>query len=77
MAVPKKKNKKVKYKYSVIKKQYLNIIKDGIQICNFCKKKKKEKNTLNTISKKKIFLNFKYKFLKKKKKKKKKKNYEK
>lgn len=68
MAVPKKKNKKVKFKYSVLKKQYLTKLKNGIIICIFCKLKKKEIITSNIVSKKKICLNCLNNILKKKKK---------
>jgi len=38
MAVPKKKNKKVKYKYFVKKKQYRKKISNSIFFCIFCDK---------------------------------------
>jgi len=70
MAVPKKKNKKVKYKYSIIKNQYLNNLKHGVMYCMFCnlKKKKIELLTSNIVSKKKICFtcNLKIKIKKKK-----------
>ena len=67
MAVPKKKNKKVKFKYSVIKKQYKNEIKEKIMFCTYCNIKKKNLTSLNIISKKKICVDCIYKILKKKK----------
>jgi len=36
MAVPKKKNSNIKNKYSIIKKEYLNKMKNGVLICKHC-----------------------------------------
>lgn len=48
MAVPKKKNNKVKYKYSINKKELKNNIKERIMSCIYCnleiKKKYEEKD---------------------------------
>jgi len=36
MAVPKKKNSKIKYKYSIRIKEYLLKMGSGINICKYC-----------------------------------------
>ncbi len=55
MAVPKKKNKKVKYKYSIIKKELKNKIKEKIMTCIYCSLNiKQELWTGSLNSKKKI-----------------------
>jgi len=61
MAVPKKKNKKVKYKYLIFKKEYKNNIKERIMTCKYCSLefnlKKQELWTGSLNSKKKLCVN--------------------
>ena len=51
MAVPKKKNSKIKYRYSILKKNFLNKLIIGIFTCKICKKE------LKFVWKKKICFN--------------------
>lgn len=49
MAVPKKKNARTKYKYSMIKKEYLQTMINGILNCKLCNKYLYKKQCFNCI----------------------------